>query len=91
VLDAGRVLNRDGLRFPEEFVRHKILDLIGDLCLLGLPLEAHVRVEKGGHEVHQRLLAAIRANPSAWRIVGAPAEPLAEAFPVPIPAAVQAL
>jgi len=91
VLDAGRVLNRDGLRFPEEFVRHKILDLIGDLCLLGLPLEGHVRVEKGGHEIHQRLLAAIRATPSAWRIVGAPAESLAEAIPVRIATAVQAL
>ena len=90
VLDGGRVLNRDGLRFPEEFVRHKVLDLIGDLCLLGMPLEAHVRVEKGGHALHQRMLAAIRSTPSACRVVGAPSLPLGDdAIPVALPAAAQ--
>ena len=62
VLDPERVLNGDGLRFPDELVRHKVLDLIGDLSLLGLPLEGHVVVEKGGHSLHQRLLAEILAT-----------------------------
>jgi len=59
VLDASRVLNRDGLRFPDEFVRHKVLDLLGDLALLGSRIEGHVRVERGGHALHQKLVAKL--------------------------------
>jgi UDP-3-O-[3-hydroxymyristoyl] N-acetylglucosamine deacetylase len=62
VLDAVRVLNRDGLRFPDEFVRHKILDLLGDLALLGVRVEGHVRVERGGHALHQKLVAKLAAE-----------------------------
>jgi UDP-3-O-[3-hydroxymyristoyl] N-acetylglucosamine deacetylase len=69
VLDEERVLNRDGLRFPDEFVRHKVLDLIGDLALLGAPLEGHVHVERGGHALHQRLLSELLATQRAWRMV----------------------
>jgi len=68
VLDDRAVVNRDGLRWPDEFVRHKVLDLFGDLALLGLPLRGHVHVERGGHALHQRLVAAIAASPEAWRI-----------------------
>ncbi len=68
VVDDARVLNREGLRFPDEFVRHKVLDLIGDLALLGLPLQGHVKVMRGGHALHQALLAEIRANPSCWTL-----------------------
>jgi UDP-3-O-[3-hydroxymyristoyl] N-acetylglucosamine deacetylase len=68
VLDAQRVLNDGGLRWPDEFVRHKILDLLGDLALLGVPIQGHVRVERGGHSLHQRLLAALLENPDAWWI-----------------------
>jgi UDP-3-O-[3-hydroxymyristoyl] N-acetylglucosamine deacetylase len=57
VLDETRVLNRGGLRFADEFVRHKVLDLLGDLALLGGRLQGHVRVERGGHALHQRLVA----------------------------------
>ncbi|MCP4905447.1 MAG: UDP-3-O-[3-hydroxymyristoyl] N-acetylglucosamine deacetylase [bacterium] len=59
VLDDEGVLNEDGLRFPDEFVRHKVVDLIGDLALLGAPLRAHVSVEGGGHALHHRLVRAI--------------------------------
>jgi UDP-3-O-[3-hydroxymyristoyl] N-acetylglucosamine deacetylase len=59
VLGSDRVLNRGGLRFPDEFVRHKALDLVGDLALLGARVEGHVRVERGGHALHQRLVAAV--------------------------------
>jgi UDP-3-O-[3-hydroxymyristoyl] N-acetylglucosamine deacetylase len=67
VLDATRVLNRDGLRFPDEFVRHKVLDLLGDLALLGVRVEGHVRVERGGHSLHQKLVAKLAADRLARR------------------------
>ncbi|MEE8313129.1 MAG: UDP-3-O-acyl-N-acetylglucosamine deacetylase [Myxococcota bacterium] len=68
VLDDRKVLNGDGLRFADEFVRHKVLDLIGDLALLGLPLRGHVKAARSGHALHQALVAEIRANPSCWTV-----------------------
>jgi UDP-3-O-[3-hydroxymyristoyl] N-acetylglucosamine deacetylase len=68
VLDERRVLNQAGLRFPDEFVRHKVLDLLGDLALLGMPLLGHVEVERGGHALHQQLVERILATPEAWAI-----------------------
>jgi len=73
VLDDEKVVNPEGLRWADEFVRHKVLDLCGDLALLGLPVCGRVRVERGGHELHQRLVSAILANPDAWTIGGASA------------------
>jgi len=68
LLDDQRVVNPQGLRWPDEFVRHKILDLCGDLALLGMPLVGHVHVERGGHTLHQRLVKAILERPEAWVI-----------------------
>ena len=68
VLDDSRVLNREGLRFPDEFVRHKALDLLGDLALLGLKIRGHVKAMRSGHALHQALVAEIRANPSCWTV-----------------------
>jgi UDP-3-O-[3-hydroxymyristoyl] N-acetylglucosamine deacetylase len=68
VLDRSRVLNRDGLRFPDEFVRHKVLDLVGDLALLGARVEGHVRVERGGHSLHQQLVTRLAADRAARRL-----------------------
>jgi len=68
VLDDQRVLNPEGLRFSDEFVRHKVLDLVGDLALLGLPIQAHIKAHRSGHALHQALVAEIRANPSCWSI-----------------------
>ena len=68
VLDDSQVVNPEGLRFPDEFVRHKILDLIGDLALLGVRIEGHVRVERGGHSLHHQLVCALREDPSSWRV-----------------------
>jgi UDP-3-O-[3-hydroxymyristoyl] N-acetylglucosamine deacetylase len=79
VLDEERVLNRDGVRWADEFVRHKVLDLIGDLALLGMPIEGHVHVERGGHSLHQRLLSELLATQRAWRVVGPPSAPRSEA------------
>jgi UDP-3-O-[3-hydroxymyristoyl] N-acetylglucosamine deacetylase len=78
VLDERRVMNREGLRWPDEFVRHKVLDLVGDLALLGRPVEGHLRVSKGGHALHQALVAALlesepEAALSAGPRAGAPA------------------
>jgi UDP-3-O-[3-hydroxymyristoyl] N-acetylglucosamine deacetylase len=56
------VVNSEGLRFPDEFVRHKLLDLLGDLALLGARLRARVRVERGGHRLHQALVAKLHAE-----------------------------
>jgi UDP-3-O-[3-hydroxymyristoyl] N-acetylglucosamine deacetylase len=70
VMDESRVLNCDGLRWADEFVRHKVLDLIGDLALIGMPIEGHIVVERGGHSLHQQLVAEILKTPEAWRIEG---------------------
>jgi UDP-3-O-[3-hydroxymyristoyl] N-acetylglucosamine deacetylase len=68
VLDDAGVVNPDGLRWPDEFVRHKVLDLFGDLALLGTALAGHVHVERGGHSLHQQLVRAIIDHPEAWRV-----------------------
>jgi UDP-3-O-[3-hydroxymyristoyl] N-acetylglucosamine deacetylase len=66
VLDDEKVVNAEGLRWPDEFVRHKVLDLCGDLALLGAAVQGHVHVERGGHFLHQKLVEAILAEPGAW-------------------------
>jgi UDP-3-O-[3-hydroxymyristoyl] N-acetylglucosamine deacetylase len=69
VVDDFRVLNDGGLRYEDEFVRHKILDAIGDLYLLGHPLIGAFRGHKSGHALNNRLLRALLANQSAWEEV----------------------
>ena len=53
------VVNGSGLRFSDEFVRHKVLDLIGDLALVGARVQAHIVVERGGHALHVKLVRAL--------------------------------
>jgi len=65
VLDEYRVLNSDGLRFADEFIRHKLLDAIGDLYLLGKPLLASYSAHKSGHALNNRLLRAVLADATA--------------------------
>jgi len=74
VISEDRVLNPDGLRYPDEFVRHKILDAVGDLALAGQPLIAAYRTVRGGHKLNHAVLSALMADPTAWRVVEA-AEP----------------
>jgi len=69
VVSEDRVLNPDGLRFADEFVRHKILDAIGDLALAGQPLLATYRTVRGGHKLNHAVLSALMADRSAWRVV----------------------
>jgi UDP-3-O-[3-hydroxymyristoyl] N-acetylglucosamine deacetylase len=74
VISEDRVLNPEGLRFADEFVRHKVLDAIGDLALAGQPLLAAYRTVRGGHRLNHAVLSALMADPTAWRVVEA-AEP----------------
>jgi UDP-3-O-[3-hydroxymyristoyl] N-acetylglucosamine deacetylase len=76
VVTDDRVLNPEGLRFADEFVRHKVLDAIGDLALAGLPLLAAYRTVRGGHRLNYAVLSALMADASAWRVVEAAAEPV---------------
>jgi UDP-3-O-[3-hydroxymyristoyl] N-acetylglucosamine deacetylase len=69
VLDDYRVLNEDGLRYEDEFVKHKILDAIGDLYLLGHSLIGAFYGHKSGHQLNNRLLRTLMADASAWEEV----------------------
>jgi UDP-3-O-[3-hydroxymyristoyl] N-acetylglucosamine deacetylase len=69
VMDEYRILNSDGLRYENEFVRHKILDAIGDLYLIGHPLLATYTAHKSGHTLNNQLLRALLAQPDAYEIV----------------------
>ncbi|MCD8525014.1 MAG: UDP-3-O-acyl-N-acetylglucosamine deacetylase [Gammaproteobacteria bacterium] len=69
VVDDSRVLNEGGLRYNNEFVRHKILDAIGDLYLMGGPILGDFEGYKSGHAVNDALVKAVLADPSAWDIV----------------------
>jgi UDP-3-O-[3-hydroxymyristoyl] N-acetylglucosamine deacetylase len=66
VLDKEKVLNETGLRFDDEFVRHKILDAVGDLFLAGAPIIGQYNGHKAGHELNNQLLRAVFADPSAY-------------------------
>ncbi len=71
-IGEGRVMNREGLRDPLEFVRHKMLDAVGDLSLSGLPLLGAYRSVRGGHRLNSSVLQALFADQSAWTIAQAP-------------------
>ncbi len=73
VLTRDGMLNETGLRWKDEFVRHKILDIIGDLALLGMPLLGRVTAERSGHLLHAALMASLLRNRAAWEIVDLPA------------------
>ncbi|MEN3110275.1 UDP-3-O-acyl-N-acetylglucosamine deacetylase [Uliginosibacterium paludis] len=69
VLDEYRVLNHDGLRYEDEFVKHKVLDAIGDLYLCGHPLLAHYEANKAGHALNNQILRVLLEDREAWEIV----------------------
>ena len=68
VVDGKRVLNPGGLRSPDEFVRHKMLDAVGDLALAGAPLHARFVAHRSGHALNNQLLRALFSDASAWRV-----------------------
>ena len=69
VMDGFHILNEDGLRYGDEFVKHKILDAIGDLYLLGHSLIGSFSAHKSGHALNNRLLREIKASEDAWELV----------------------
>ena len=69
VITDNRVLNPEGLRNPDEFVRHKVLDAIGDMALAGAPLLGAYRTVRGGHRLNYAVLSELMADTSAWRVV----------------------
>src|SRR5689334_19649681 len=84
VLGETGVLN-NALRFEDEFVRHKILDAIGDLALVGYPVIGHLVAHRAGHALHTEFAAKILEETQSWRLIEAPFD-----APLPIPAAVNA-
>ena len=69
VMDDYNVLNADGLRYDDEFVKHKILDAMGDLYLIGKPMLAHYSARRSGHAMNNLLLRELLAHPEAWEVV----------------------
>ena len=69
VLTPDGMLNETPLRFDDEFVRHKILDIIGDLALLGMPIEGSITAKKTGHSIHASLMSKLLKAEHAWEIV----------------------
>src|SRR5271169_2770449 len=69
VFDEERLLNTEGLRYSDECVRHKVLDVIGDLALAGLPLLGAYRSIRGGHKLNHAVLKALLADRTAWRVL----------------------
>ena len=66
VIAEDRVLNADGVRFPDEFVRHKAVDALGDLALAGAPLIGAYRSVRGGHKLNHAVVTALMSDPTAW-------------------------
>jgi UDP-3-O-[3-hydroxymyristoyl] N-acetylglucosamine deacetylase len=71
VVDGAAVLNPGGLRMPDEFVRHKLLDAVGDLALAGAPLRGRYVAHRPGHALNNRLLRALFADSANWRLAAA--------------------
>lgn len=74
VVDNGRVLNKEGLRIDTEFARHKALDCLGDLSLLGMPIKAHLTAYRPGHALSTQLVQTLLADTNAFAVIGAGAE-----------------
>jgi UDP-3-O-[3-hydroxymyristoyl] N-acetylglucosamine deacetylase len=67
VIDENDILNEDGLRYKDEFVRHKLLDCIGDFSLLGMPILAHIVTRKSGHAFNHSFLEKFFKNKTSWQ------------------------
>src|SRR5688500_6368960 len=83
VLGETSVLN--ALRFEDEFVRHKILDVIGDLALVGYPIIGHLVAHRGGHALHTAFAAKILEETDAWRLVEGQFDPSPISGPIRVP------
>lgn len=81
VLSDREILNASGLRFQNEFVRHKVLDLIGDSALLGIPFIGHLIADRSGHALHTTLVEKILAQPDSWVLLSADQASVAASAP----------
>lgn len=81
VIGDSDILNEDGLRFPDEFVRHKVLDLVGDLSLLGVRIAGRLKAHRSGHTLNLSLVKKVLKNPGTWKIVGEREEEFADVSP----------
>lgn len=86
VVDAFSILNPEGLRFPDEFVRHKVLDAVGDLSLMGMPVIGALVARKSGHTLNQTLVRRVLADPSSYRVVRVSAESQLAPLQIHLPA-----
>jgi UDP-3-O-[3-hydroxymyristoyl] N-acetylglucosamine deacetylase len=66
IIDKDRFLNKEGLRYPDEFVRHKLLDSLGDFSLLGMPIQGHIITQKSGHTLNHLFIKKFLENKDAW-------------------------
>jgi UDP-3-O-[3-hydroxymyristoyl] N-acetylglucosamine deacetylase len=87
--DTG-VLN-NALRFDDEFVRHKILDVIGDMALVGCPIIGHLVAHRGGHALHTAFAAQVRDDVEAWTLVDSPVEKADDSVAVPVKSGLRAV
>lgn len=85
VIDDFRVLNEDGLRYHNEFVRHKILDFLGDVAVMGAPIIGHFIINKSGHSLNHAMLKKLSANKKYWKRITLeePGEVSRESFTIP--------
>jgi UDP-3-O-[3-hydroxymyristoyl] N-acetylglucosamine deacetylase len=81
VMDDKAILNPEGLRFPDEFVRHKILDAVGDVSLFGRPVVGHLKAFKTGHALNHKLVQKVLADPSCYEVVQARDRQLLDLLP----------
>jgi UDP-3-O-[3-hydroxymyristoyl] N-acetylglucosamine deacetylase len=82
VIGEHGVINEEGFRYPDELVRHKVLDLMGDLALLGKPLMGELAVNLAGHSLHTQMVSTILNNKDAWVLI----EDVEESTPALMPA-----
>ena len=73
-LAGDSVVNKEGLRYKDEFVRHKVLDLIGDFSLAGMPVIGHIVAHKSGHALNARMVSKLLHSPESWIVLGSPEE-----------------
>jgi UDP-3-O-[3-hydroxymyristoyl] N-acetylglucosamine deacetylase len=84
VIGKDKILNPEGLRFADEFVRHKILDTVGDFSLLGHSILGHIKSHKAGHDMNHKMVEKILASPDAWRYIEFNNEAIQEGVALPV-------
>ncbi len=80
VIGEDDILNEEGLRHSNEFVRHKVLDLIGDLAVLGMPIQGRIKANRSGHAMNYSLVSKLIHNPGKWEIVDSLEDTMADSY-----------